>query len=171
METFKRNRISKWLNIFLLVINISAFTTILLMNEKTAPKVIENKFSSDIFLKEKLDLTKEQFQTISEMDAKIFRVYQNLLDMQCEAHFKLLDELLLEQPSAERLDSIAKNIGRLHAGLKKQTIKHFTNIRSICDEEQEQLLDQLLIDMMGLGDQCQYCNKELCDRRDQLENR
>ena len=168
METYKRHRITKWLNIFLLVINISAFTTILVMNKVPASDVIDDKFSSDEFLKKELNLTEEQYQTINALDAKIFRVYQSLLDLQCETHFQLLDELLCEQPSPERLDSIATKIGRLHTGLKRQTIKHFTNIRSICDEDQIVLLDQLLIDMMEMDEQCRYCNKRECDRRDQL---
>lgn len=170
METYKRHRITRWLNIFLLVINISAFTTILVMNKVPVPDVIDDKFSSDEFLKKELNLTEEQYQTVNALDAKIFRVYQSLLDLQCETHFQLLDELLCEHPSPERLDSIATKIGRLHTGLKRQTIKHFTNIRSICDEDQIVLLDQLLIDMMEMGEQCRYCNKRECDRRDQLNN-
>lgn len=168
METFKRHRIIKWLNILLLVINISAITTFLVMNKVPASDVIDDKFSSDEFLKKELNLTEEQYQTICELDAKIFRVYQSLLDIQCETHFKLLDELLCEYPSQERLDSIAKIIGRLHTGIKRQTIKHFINIKSICDEDQIVLLDQLLIDMMQMNEQCRYCNKVECDRRDQL---
>ncbi len=168
METFKKDRIIKWLNILLLVINISAFITILVMNRVPASDVIDDKFSSDEFLKDELNLTEEQYKTICELDAKIFRVYQSLLDIQCETHFKLLDELLCEYPSRERLDSIAKNIGRLHTGLKRQTIKHFINIKSICDEDQTVLLDQLLKDMMQMDEQCRYCNKRECDRRDRL---
>ena len=168
METFKKHRIIKWLNILLLIINISAFTTILVINQVPASDVIDDKFSSDEFLKKELNLTEEQYQTICELDAKIFRVYQSLLDIQCETHFKLLDELLCEHPSHERLDSIAKIIGRLHTGIKRQTIKHFINIKSICDEDQIVLLDQLLIDMMEMSEQCRYCNKRECDRRDQL---
>jgi len=168
METLKRHRIIKWLNIFLLVINISAFTTILVINKGSASDTVDNKFSSDEFLKKELNLTEEQYQEICELDAKIFRVYQSLLDMQCETHFKLLDELLCEHPSRGRLDSIAIKTGRLYTGLKRQTIKHFINIKSICDEDQVVLLNQLLKDMMQMDEQCRYCNKRECDRRDQL---
>lgn len=171
MESSKSTRIVKWLNIFLLIINLSAFTTFLLMNreEEPAPEITDNKFNSDIFLKESLELSNEQYNKLKKLDAQVFRSYQALLDMQCETHFNLLDELLLEAPSLQKLDSISLKIGRLHGSIKKQTIKHFSNIRSVCNEEQEELLDQLLVDMMGVGDHCRYCNKEECERRDILD--
>ena len=46
METSKRHRIIRWLNIFLLVINISAFGTILVLNKQTPRKSID-KYNSD----------------------------------------------------------------------------------------------------------------------------
>jgi len=108
---------------------------------------------------------------MSELDAKVFRVYQSILDLQCEEQFKLLNELTQENPSQEKMDSLAVNIGRLHTGIKRQTIKHFMNIRTIVDDEQEELLDQLLIEMMEMNKQCQFCNKTDCDRRDRLSSR
>ena len=168
MEAQKKSRITKWLNIFMLVINISAISTILLMNSSTPAEVVSDQFSSDEFLREKLDLTDAQFTEISALDAKIFRVYQSIIDMQCEEQFKLLNELAQDDPSAQYMDSLAMNIGRLHTGIKRQTIKHFMNVRTIVDDEQEVLLDQILIGMMEMNKQCQFCNKTDCDRRKQL---
>ena len=170
METIKRHRIIKWLNIVLLTINISAFVTILYFNKQAIQDDNDDKFNSDEFLKKELNLTEEQYQTISSLDAKIFRTYQVLLDKQCEANFKILDELLQEEPSKERLDSIAIKTGKFHTALKRQTIKHFTNIKSICNENQTLLLDQLLIDMMNMSELCRNCNKRVCDRRDMLKS-
>lgn len=176
MEPAKRQRIVRWLNIFLLIINISAIATMLLMSgtpahvNASADVNASAQFSSDEFLRKRLNLTDEQYRDISEMDAKIFRVYQSIIDMQCENQFKLLNELSKEEPDREVMDSLVVNIGRLHTGLKRQTIKHFTNIRSVVDDEQEKLLEQLLIDMMQMNRQCRFCNKTDCDRRNQLLN-
>lgn len=168
MEAQKKSRITKWLNIFLLVINVSAIATILLLNSSTPPVVGSDQFSSDEFLRQKLNLSEGQFKDISELDAKIFRVYQSIIDMQCEEQFKLLNELSQKNPSIAYMDSLAQNIGRLHTGIKRQTIKHFMNVRTIVDDEQEELLEQILIDMMEMNKQCQFCNKADCDRRKQL---
>lgn len=168
MEPKKRQRVISGLNIFLLIINVSAIATILLMNSSSPGLDASAQFSSDEFLRKELNLTDEQYRTISEMDAKIFRVYQNIIDMQCENQFKLLNELTKQEPDQLYMDSLVTNIGRLQAGLKRQTIKHFTNIRSVVEDDQEALLDQLLIDMMQMTKQCRYCNKTDCDRRNQL---
>ncbi len=167
----KKQRIINWLSIFLLVINISAFATLLLMNNKSVSINSETTehYKSDKFLKEALKLTAEQYDKVSAMDYKIFRVYQNILDMQCESNFRLMAELSSENPDSRVMDSIAKQIGGLYTGLKRQTIKHFMNIRSICTDEQSHLLDQLIKDMMKLDDQCKYCNKEYCSRRESLK--
>lgn len=169
MEAPKKLRISRWLNIFLLIINVSAIATILLANTNGPKVVVSDQFSSDEFLRTELKLTDEQFKKISELDAKIFRIYQNIIDMQCEQQFKLLDELSHDEPNMEYMDSLATTIGKLHTGIKRQTIKHFMNIKTIVDDEQEVLLDQLLIDMMEMNQQCQFCNKTDCDRRKQLQ--
>ncbi len=164
----KKHRIIIWLNVFLLVINIPAFTTILFMNRSTVSEESNDKYKSDMFLKKELNLTEDQFIALSKLDGNVFRSYQVLLDKQCEFNFDLLEELSAEDPSKEALDSIANRIGRYQTLLKKQTIKHFMNIRSICTEEQEKLLDDLLQDMMNLGDQCAICNKQNCDRKDRI---
>jgi translation initiation factor 2 beta subunit (eIF-2beta)/eIF-5 len=167
MEAIKRNRIIQWLNIFLLVINVSAFGTILLLN-KQAPAKSLDKYNSDEFLKKELNLTSDQYKKILLMDSEVFRIYQSLLDMECASNFRLVEEMTSESPSKMKMDSISINIGKLRAGIKKQTVKHFENIKSICNADQKILLDQLLKEMMELGDQCNFCNKRECTRRDQL---
>jgi len=167
MNASKKDRIIQWLNIFLLVINISAFGTILLLNRQTPVKSLD-KYNSDEFLRDELKLSDEQFRKIALLDSEVFRIHQTLLDIEFAPNFRLVEEMTSASPSKARMDSIAQNIGKLHAGLKKQTIKHFDNIKSICDEDQKLLLDQLLKEMMELGDQCEFCNKRECARRDQL---
>lgn len=174
MESPRKHLITKWLNVFLLVINISAFVTLLLLNEGSVSGGInttesEPVFNSDDFLKEELGLTEEQYDQIVKLDAQVFRTYQMLLDLQCESNFILLDELSADAPSKHKLDSIASRVGSLHTSMKRQTIRHFQNVKSICNEEQKVLLNNLLKDMMELGDQCKYCNKKECARRERLK--
>ncbi len=167
----KKQRIVNWLNIFLLVINLSAFGTLLLMNNQGGGVPVSDDsdyFKSDEFLKEALHLTDEQYEKITSLDYRIFRVYQSILDMQCEYNFKLMNELSSENPNKQLMDSIARQIGNLHMGIKRQTIRHFMNVRSICTEDQTVLLNDLIKEMMKLEDQCKYCNKEYCARREEL---
>jgi len=167
----KKQRIINWLSIFLLVINISAFTTLLLMNNKTeqVDSISNNYFKTDDFLKEELNLSDAQYKELVNLDYRVFRAYQAILDMQCESNFSLLAELSKDQPDQGVMDSISSRIGKHHASLKKQTVKHFMNLRTICNDDQSELLHQLIQNMMELGDQCKYCNKEFCTRREQLK--
>lgn len=167
MDANQKNRIITWLNLFLLVINLSAFGTILLLNRQESPKSLD-KYSSDEFLRKELHLTSDQYRKVTMLDSEVFRIYQSLLDMECASNFRLVEEMTSESPSKAKMDSIAQNIGKLRSGIKKQTVRHFENIKSICTPEQRILLDQLLKEMMELGDQCEFCNKRECTRRDQL---
>ena len=60
----------KWLNIFLLVINISAFATFLFMNSKQETD-FDDQYSSDEFLRDQLQLTNAQYEQVLEMDQKV----------------------------------------------------------------------------------------------------
>lgn len=158
----------KWLNIFLLIINISAFITFLAMNRQNGPEH-DKKFSSDDFLQSELNLTPEQFKKVSALNIDVFRLYQVFLDKKCELNFQLVDELSSAKPSDEKMDSLANRIGQLDAALKKQTVRHFKNIKSVCTDQQKLLLDELLKEMLDAGDQCKICNKIDCARRDRLK--
>lgn len=163
----KQLQIIKWLNIFLLIINVSAFTAFLLMNRQSSNEH-NKKFSSDEFLLSELGLTQEQFRTVSVLNKDIFRVYQLLLDKKCEVNFELVEELSSSMPSDEKMDSLSNQIGQIETALKNQTVRHFKNVKRVCNEEQKILLDQLLKEMLDAGELCKYCNKIDCARRDQL---
>lgn len=163
----KQLQIIKWLNIFLLIINVSAFTAFLLMNRQSSNEH-NKKFSSDEFLLSELGLTQEQFRTVSVLNKDIFRVYQLLLDKKCEVNFELVEELSTSMPSDEKMDSLSNQIGQIETALKNQTVRHFKNVKRVCNEEQKILLDQLLKEMLDAGELCKYCNKIDCSRRDQL---
>jgi hypothetical protein len=126
------------------------------------------KFRSDEFLRTELNLDEEQLAILTKLDGDVIRSYQLLLDKQCEFNFAILEELTSPNPSKTEMDSIANRIGTYQSLLKKQTIKHFRNIKSICNDDQLHLLDNLLQNMMGLGDQCATCNKRDCARRDRI---
>jgi hypothetical protein len=163
----KHQQIFKWLNIFLLIINVSAFVTLLLMNRQSSPSR-DNRFSSDQFLQTELQLTPEQFKKVSALNTDVFRLYQVFLDKKCELNFELVDELASEKPSDEKMDSLTNRIGQLDAALKKQTVRHFKNVKSVCTDEQRKMLDELLKEMLDAGGQCKICNKIDCARRDRL---
>lgn len=163
----KKQQIIAWLNIFLLIINVSALAAFFWMNSGGEAQ-LDKRYSSDEFIREELHLTDQQFKKVSDLNTPVFRAFQVLLDRKCELNFKLIDELASSEPSKAVLDSISDKIGRLDAFMKRQTVRHFQNIKSVCNDQQKELLDQLLKDMLEAGSQCKYCNKIDCTRRDEL---
>jgi len=166
----KKQRIIAWLNIFLLIINVSAFAAFLWMNSG-GKEELDKRYSSDEFIREQLQLTDLQFEQVSGLNTPVFRAFQALLDSKCELNFKLIDELASPDPSKVIMDSISDKIGRIDAAMKKQTVRHFRNIKSVCNDQQKEMLDQLLKEMLEAGSQCKYCNKIDCVRRDRLSVR
>lgn len=167
----KRQKSLKWLNIFLLVINLSALGTFLFINQiDSSNSEVNDVYKSDEYLKQRLNLSNEQFDKIIEMDQKVFRNYQVLIDIQCETNFELIKELSSEDVSEEKMKELTQKLGTYQTAIKRQTVKHFQNVRSVCEPEQQLLLNNLLMEMMEAGDQCQYCNKEDCSRREMIEN-
>jgi len=168
----KKQKSLKWLNIFLLVINLSAFATFLYMNQSSnSDTELTDVYKSDEYLKQRLNLSDEQFEKIIEMDQKVFRNYQVLIDIQCETNFELIKELSSPNVSEEKMKELTQKLGTYHTAIKRQTVKHFENIRKVCNTAQQELLNNLLLEMMNAGDQCQYCNKEDCSRRKMLEKK
>lgn len=163
----KKQRIIAWLNIFLLIINSSALITFLWMNSGGEAEH-DKRYSSDEFIRKELHLSDQQFQKVSALNNMVFRAFQALLDRKCELNFDLIDELASPEPSKAVMDSLTDRIGKIDALLKKQTVRHYQNVKSVCDDHQKELLNQLLKDMLEAGSQCKYCNKIDCARRDRL---
>jgi len=173
MNPTPKFRALKWLNIFLLIINISAFGTMLYLNSPGKGKDNDNdageKVSSLDFLKKELDLSKDQYKEISRLDEEVFNTYHQLIEKICDVNFATMDELSKDYPSEIVLDSLAMRIGTLNALLRQQTIRHFLNVKSICNDNQKEEMSFLFKEMMELDKQCKICNKKECPRRKKLE--
>ncbi len=158
----------KWLNYGLLIINITALATLLFF--RNAP-VLPNE-SPDIrsvrFLKDRLELSDQQYREVLQMSDKTFRKYNYVLDMLCEANVDMLEEMASASPDGEKLDRITRRIGRMHAVLKNLTIDYFDSVRSICNPEQSQKLTHLFKEIMQLDLQCDQCNRTSCPRKERL---
>jgi hypothetical protein len=140
------------------------------MNQSQETELID-PYNTDEYLQDQLKLSEKQFEKVIEMDQKVFRNYQVLIDIQCETNFELVKELSSENPSEDELKRLTDKIGKYHSLIKNQTVQHFQNIKSVCTPEQKVLLDNVLLEMMRTTDQCQHCNKVNCSRRDQLNKK
>jgi hypothetical protein len=174
MNPIKKQRIIKWLNFLLLIINITAIITILYLNNPSAAKdnKSENatKFSSLEYLRDRLRLSNEQYQELIKLTEKTYRVYYLNLDLICESNIELLEEMSKDSIDPIKMDKLTNRIGLLNENLKKNTVKYFESIKTICNDDQKYELVQLFKDIMQLEDQCKLCNRKECPRKDRINN-
>ena len=61
----------------------------------------------------------------------------------------MLSEMAAEDCDSMKLDLLADSIGYLHTNLKKLTYKYYLDIKNICDQQQQEKLEELFSGMFG----------------------
>ena len=60
----------------------------------------------------------------------------------------MLSEMAADNYDTIRLNTLSDSIGYLHADLKKVTYKYYLDIKNICDQQQQQKLEQLFAECL-----------------------
>lgn len=167
----KTNRILLWFNLILLLIITSAVVTFLVM------KVSAEKSTNDTgvinsmdMLRKELSLSDEQYRKVLVENDKTIRTYNIVFDLMCETNVAMIEELAKENSDPEVLDSLSRKVGSLSTSLRRHTTDYFMNMKSICNEEQQQRLTLIFKRMMQLDEQCKTCNKKDCPRKERINN-
>jgi Spy/CpxP family protein refolding chaperone len=153
---FTRYRILVWLVIILLIINISAITTIFLgLNvgdrKETRPfhRRIEMHRHQDVrFFEESLNLSPDQHAQFKASRHKFFSEAKKLAGQMHDKRVEFVNELASPEPDTLKLMEIADEIGNLHSKLKYQTYKHYIEMKKICNKEQEEKLTRIFKSML-----------------------
>ncbi|MCA1740884.1 MAG: hypothetical protein LC630_00115 [Bacteroidales bacterium] len=167
----KTNRILLWFNLILLLIITSAVVTFLVM------KVSAEKSTNDTgvinsmdMLRKELSLSDEQYRKVLVENDKTIRTYNIVFDLMCETNVAMIEELAKENSDPAVLDSLSRKVGTLSTSLRRHTTDYFMNMKSICNEEQQQRLTLIFKRMMQLDEQCKTCNKKDCPRKERINN-
>ncbi|HOC48357.1 MAG TPA: hypothetical protein PK005_00090 [Bacteroidales bacterium] len=171
MISEKTNRILLWFNLILILIITSAVITFLVMKrsgekQTNDPGVIN---SMDMLRKE-LNLTDEQYRTVLLENDRTIRKYNIVFDMMCETNVAMLEELAKEVSDPAVLDSLSRKVGTLSVSLRRHTTDYFMNLKSICNEDQQKELTEILKRMMQIDELCKSCNKRECPRKERINN-
>jgi protein CpxP len=153
---FTRYRILMWLVIILLVINISAITTILLglnIRDKKEPRPFHKRIEmhrphDGRFFEESLNLSPEQHDRFKASRHKFFSEAKKLAGQMHDKRVEFVNEMAAAEPDTLKLQEIADEIGMLHSKLKYQTYKHYIEMKSICNKEQEEKLTRIFKSML-----------------------
>lgn len=97
------------------------------------------------FFREQLNLRQDQMDIFRELNRNYNRSARRVSNELESLRIKMVEEMGLESPNQEQLDSISVNIGNLHADLKKLTIQYYLDMKEVCDENQQQKLNEIFL--------------------------
>lgn len=155
-----KKRLIYWINLVFLMIN-TAFLIFSFSYHNTNPAALDEGQNLSVdFVRRELDFTKEQVEELNQLDRNLQENYQKVMQMLCQNRYKLLNELAKPNPSRRELSRISQTIGRLHWGLKNQTVRHLLNVKKVCTPEQTQKLNKIFIEILEINKSCVRCKKK-----------
>ncbi len=146
---FTKYRILTGVVIFLLILNLTALTTILINNNRFRDLPDRSvmmmrhatSFREGMFLRDELRLNEQQYATFSSSrDAFQKRAARIENDIQ-KKKMQLLNEITKAKPDPDIVKKTGDEIGQLHSEMLEATSAYYDEIRKICNPEQKILLD------------------------------
>ena len=98
-----------------------------------------------------LNFNKEQEDRFNKMRAGYTEQTRNNKIALKNHYNKIMDELKQEEPQRQLLDSLAKEVGKLHEEQQQSTINHFIALREVCSPEQYDQLQRMFSKGMKNG--------------------
>ncbi len=151
MKTFfSQNKILIWLVVFLLLLNISAITSMIYHRVREAkdpsllvqPPILRQRRmpAEGRFLRDFLELDAEQFEQFRSSRHAFQMKAWDITEELREKKVEFLEELNRKNPDTGKIQQISEDIGKLHQALRLETGKYYLELRDICDKEQQQKL-------------------------------
>jgi hypothetical protein len=160
METENKYRLMLWAIVVLAVMNIATIVTVLYNRTRTRKEkvVVENNQpgsettsmrSSGRWFRDQLNFSNDQMAMFVEFNpvfrGKVRNINQDLSFLKR----KMLSEMSADNCDTVRLNDLSDSIGILHGNLKKVTYKYYIDIKNICDQQQNEKLEQVFGEMFA----------------------
>ena len=154
----KRNtyRIFIWIIAILLATNLSMGISFL-YHKQQDKQIMEQMEEATIevpaqrrtrFFREQLNLRRDQMDTFRNLNRTFNRTAWDITHQLEFLRIEMVSELGKDNPSQKKLDSISKEIGKLHTQLKKETIDYYMSMKEECDETQQKKLNEIFMSML-----------------------
>ncbi|HAM09557.1 MAG: hypothetical protein A2X05_01290 [Bacteroidetes bacterium GWE2_41_25] len=159
MREEKNRSLLIWVIVALALLNVSTLGTILFqrytynrsLRAETVRSATANPnygtFSGNYF-GESLNLTPEQQSEFRKFDPRFREKVKEINFSLSELRSEMLGEMTKSEVDTEKLDELSEMIGKRHSDLKKLTYKYYLDLRSICDPQQQQLLETLFAETL-----------------------
>jgi Spy/CpxP family protein refolding chaperone len=145
-----------WTIVILLATNLSMGITFLYhkqQDKKAAQKTEEAVIDVPTeqrtrFFREQLNLTPEQVDQFRELNRDYNRTAWQIAHQLESLRAEMVEEMSKPEPVQQRLDEITKEIGELHTRLKNVTIGYYTGMKTVCNAEQKEKLNEIFRSML-----------------------
>jgi hypothetical protein len=153
MNYFERTRLYLFIIIILVIFNISAIVAIIYhlrsdhhqMRPERGESVDRGRHLAD-----KIGFDKAQAVQFDTLRADFGRKAKTIMTSIGEKKLEMLNEFTSENPDTTRLYKLTRDIGNLHAEMRRLSIDHFMNVKKICSPEQKVKLLDLFRNMMKM---------------------
>lgn len=99
------------------------------------------------FFRDQLNLRQDQMDIFRDLNREYNRSARRISGELEELRIDMVNEMGKENPDSEELDFISENIGELHSELKKVTIQYYLDMKEVCDENQQEKLNEIFMSM------------------------
>jgi len=173
MISKNKYRILMWIVVILAATNLSVGISYFYhkqqdkkLNEQVEDAAIEVPAQQRArFFREQLNLSREQMNFFRELNRDFNQTAWSITHELQTLRLEMVRELGAENPNLEKLDSISSKIGLLHEDLKNKTIDYYLAMREVCDEEQQQKLNEIFLSMLQQNEDIEL------PRRGRMRNR
>lgn len=100
------------------------------------------------FIKEELNLTDEQLTEFDDLRKAQIRNSRKSRANILKKHNVLYTEITKENTESAKIDSLLKDISRLHIQLYRNNIKHYNELKMICNDKQIDKLNKFYREVM-----------------------
>ena len=143
-----------WAIVILAVMNIATIITVIYNRNQAAKEIVvaegdqsmteagSTKYSGRWF-RDELNFTREQMSRFVEFNPAFRGNVRSINYGLNHLREEMLSEMAAGNCDTARLNTLADSIGNLHANLKRVTYKYYLEIKNICDQQQQEKLEQL----------------------------
>ena len=156
MEKTNTYRTLIWVIVILLATNLSMAVTFLYHKQqdlKVSKQVQETALEVPSeqrtrFFREQLNLVPEQVDLFRELNRNYNRTAREITHQLESLRAGMVEEMGKPEADRQRLDEITKEIGELHTRLKNVTVDYYMGMKTACNEEQKEKLNEIFRSML-----------------------
>ena len=155
MNFFIKNRFIFWILIFLVIINLTALVTFLVLySHRPAVADQQQCRNSGMALQEELSLSAVQAEKVEVIMSEYRKSTGPLTDSIRNYRSLLLDELAKANPDSTMLDYYTEHISLLQKQMQKASIHQYLSLKAISNPDQCKRLSALYFELYGCQENC-----------------